>query len=157
MIEAISELTLGQIATGIAIVLSAIATVVEYSKNIKAAPWSWIAKRIGRAINSEVLAKMDEVRTAQTDTRKILDEHIRVDNERNADQARERILSFNTELIRNMPHTKEEFTDIMVKIDEYEKYCREHKDYKNHRATHAIANIGRVYDERMQKHDFLSY
>ena len=31
-----------------------------------------------------------------------------------------------------------------------------HKDYENNRAVHAIANINRVYDERLAKHDFLS-
>ena len=33
---------------------------------------------------------------------------------------------------------------------------RDHEDYRNNRAVHAIANISRVYDERLQKHDFLS-
>lgn len=27
--------------------------------------------------------------------------------------------------------------------------------YKNNRATHAVANIKRVYDDRLVKHDFL--
>ena len=31
----------------------------------------------------------------------------------------------------------------------------EDKDYANGRAVHAINNIGRVYDERLEKHDFL--
>lgn len=34
-------------------------------------------------------------------------------------------------------------------------YCEKHKDYKNNRAVHAIANICRVYDKRLENHDFL--
>ena len=52
------------------------------------------------------------------------------------------------------PHP-EEFIEVLTEIDRYQQFCREHPDYPNSRATHAIANIGRVYDERLQKHDFL--
>jgi hypothetical protein len=45
---------------------------------------------------------------------------------------------------------------VLADIDFYERYCRDHEDYRNNRAVHAIANISRVYDERLQKHDFLS-
>lgn len=45
---------------------------------------------------------------------------------------------------------------MLADIDFYERYCRDHEDYRNNRAVHAIANISRVYDERLQKHDFLS-
>lgn len=84
-----------------------------------------------------------------------LDRHIAMDDERNADSHRTRILQFNTELLRNIPHTREDFIEILSEIDFYENYCKTHQDYKNNRCTHAIANIGRVYDERLQKHDFL--
>ena len=38
--------------------------------------------------------------------------------------------------------------------DAYEDYCRSHPDYKNNRCICAVANIKRVYNERLQKHDF---
>ena len=84
-----------------------------------------------------------------------LDDHIRTDDERAADMHRARILRFNQELIRQIPHTREEFIEVLTEIDRYQQFCREHPDYPNSRAVHAIANIGRVYDERLQKHDFL--
>ena len=40
-------------------------------------------------------------------------------------------------------------------IDAYEKYCRAHPDYRNNRAVFAIQHIGNVYEERLQKRDFL--
>ena len=115
---------------------------------IKINPWSAIARAIGRAINADVLKELKE-------TRSRLDAHIKADEEYNADDRRTRILRFNNELIRNVPHTKEDFIDILADIDFYEDFCRRNPDYMNNRAVHAIANIGRVYDERLQKHDFL--
>lgn len=122
---------------------------------IKINPWSAIARAIGRAFNGDVMRALDEVKAEQKASRSRLDEHIRMDDEHNADQHRARILRFNNELVRDIPHTKEEFIDILADIDSYERYCKDHQDYKNNRAVHAIANIERVYDERLQKHDFL--
>lgn len=115
---------------------------------VKINPWSALAKAIGRAINSEVL---NDLKTVKKD----LADHIRMDDERNADEHRARILRFNNELLRDIPHTKEEFIDVLADIDFYERYCRDHENYKNNRAVHAIANISRVYDDRLREHDFL--
>lgn len=122
-------------------------TVIQLAP-IKVNPWSAIAKAIGRAVNAEVLAELEQTRIR-------LDDHIRTDDERAADMHRARILRFNQELIRQIPHTREEFIEVLTEIDRYQRFCREHPDYPNSRAVHAIANIGRVYDERLQKHDFL--
>ena len=73
-----------------------------------------------------------------------------------AEDARAAVLRFNNELLRGIPHTREEFFEVLQKIDIYEEYCDKHNDYENNRAVHAIANINRVYDERLAKHDFLS-
>lgn len=72
-----------------------------------------------------------------------------------ADRSRERILAFNTEILRHEKHTKEDFTDVLVAIDNYERYCRHHEDYPNNRAVLAIANIKKVYDHCMETDDFL--
>lgn len=122
---------------------------------IKINPWSTLAKAFGRAINAEVLKELEEVKATQKQTQERLDGHIRVDDERDADKHRERILQFNTELLRDMPHTREDFIEILGEIDKYEQYCHDHPEYPNSRAVHAIANIGRVYDDRLRKHDFL--
>lgn len=115
---------------------------------IKMNPWSAIAKAIGKAINADVLKELDTVK-------KDLADHVKANEVRNADEHRTRILRFNNELLRDISHTKEEFIDVLADIDFYERYCREHKDYKNNRAVHAIANISLSYDERLRKHDFL--
>lgn len=122
---------------------------------IKVNPWSALARILGRAINGEVLEKIDETENAIKDTRKQLDDHIRKDDERAADSNRQRILRFNDELIRGVKHSQEHYIEVLQDIDRYEAYCREHEGYQNSRAVHSIANIGRVYDERLQKNDFL--
>lgn len=131
-----------------------ITTMVQIAP-IKINPWSWVFKCIGRAINSEVITMVKDVKKAQTEAREVLDKHIKVDDERNADLHRARILQFNNELLRNIPHTREDFIEVLAEIDHYTRYCNTHPEYENHRATHAITNIERVYDDRLQKHDFL--
>lgn len=115
---------------------------------VKINPWSAIAKAVGKAINADVLRELDTVK-------KDLADHVKANEARNADEHRARILRFNNELLRDISHTKEEFIDVLADIDFYEQYCRDHKDYKNNRAVHAIANISRSYDERLRRHDFL--
>ena len=135
-------------------VLVALLSLVEVSP-IKINPWSGLAKWLGRAINGEVLESVEDVKRAQRDTRKALDEHIQSDDERNADTLRMRVLHFNNELLRGDRHTREDFIEILAVIDAYEQYCKNHPNYRNNRASHAIANIGRVYDERLKLRDFL--
>lgn len=131
-----------------------ITTMVQIAP-IKINPWSWVFKCIGRAINGEVITMVKDVKKAQTEAREVLDKHIKVDDERNADLHRARILQFNNELLRDIPHTREDFIEVLAEIDHYTRYCNTHPEYENHRATHAITNIERVYDDRLQKHDFL--
>ena len=115
---------------------------------VKLNPWSALAKALGRAVNADLLKELSATKAA-------LEEHIRLDDERNADGHRAKILAFNTELLRGIDHTREDFIEVLAEIDRYESYCRTHPDYKNNRARHAVANIGRVYDDRLKKHDFL--
>lgn len=140
-------MTLEEILTGGGISAVAVLTLLQLAP-IKINPWSWLASAFGRAINSDLLKEVKQ-------TRKRLDEHIRIDDEREADRHRERILKFNNALLQGKHHTQEEFVDVLATIDSYEAYCFTHPDYKNSRAVHAIANIERLYDERLKKNDFL--
>ena len=122
---------------------------------IKIDPWGAIARWIGRALNGDVLKKLDELEDGQADTRAQLEEHIRVDDERDANSRRRNILNFNVELMRGKNYTHEHFIDMLTDIDEYERYCEGHPGYKNNRAVMAIANIKRVYEENERTNGFL--
>lgn len=115
---------------------------------VKVNPWSWLAKKLGKAVNADISQRLSEIETK-------LDKHVTMDDRRTADGCRTRILHFNNELLRDIDHTKEEFTEILTEIDAYEKYCREHPEYPNNRAVLAIENIREVYKERLKQHDFL--
>lgn len=129
-------------------------TLVQISP-IKVNPWSAIMRMFGKALNSDVIAKLDKMETVQAETRARLEEHICMDDKRTADTHRVLILRFNRELLaNNIPHTQEDFIEILHEIDEYERYCKEHPEYENNRAVLAIQNIERVYSEKMEEHDF---
>lgn len=118
-----------------------ILTLVQFAP-IKVNPWSQLARWIGRALNGgDVMAKLEE--------------HIRIDDERDADIHRYRILRFNREVLQKVKHTEEEFNEVMYSINCYERFCKEHPKYENNRAVLAIENVKRVYRKCMENHDFL--
>lgn len=84
-------MTAAEVLTGGGIILVAM-TLIQIAP-IKLDPWSAIARAVGRAINKDVIDKLDE-------TREILDAHIKIDGARTADAHRARILQFNNELLR---------------------------------------------------------
>lgn len=110
-----------------------------------------VLRTLGRYLNAEVLDRLDSVEKAQSETRAKLGEHIELADKREADGLRASILHFNVELIQHVPHTREDFIEILADIDSYEDYCDTHPNYENNRAVMAIANIKRVYAERLQK------
>lgn len=136
-----------ELLTGGGGLLLVLMTLVQIAP-VKINPWSWLAKIVGKAINAEVTKELSEIG-------KKLDAHVTMDDRRTADGHRARILHFNNELLRDIDHTKEEFTEVLTEIDAYEEYCREHPEYPNNRAVLAIENIREVYKERLKLHDFL--
>ena len=142
-------MTLQEILLGGGGGLALLLTLIQIAP-VKVNPWSSLARALGKAFNSEVIFRLDGLE-------KTLCDHIHTDEEHNADEYRRRILRFNNELICEIPHTREEFLEALSDIDGYEGYCKAHPDYKNNRCWHAIANINRVYDDRLKLHDFKNF
>lgn len=128
-------------------VLLVLLTLIQIAP-IKLNPWSFIAKRIGRAINGEVLAKVDQLSNDLKNLREVCDE-------READSCRSRILHFNDEILHEVRHTKEHFDQILVDISKYEGYCDTHRDYRNNVAHLAIDNVKRTYKKCGEEGTFL--
>ena len=84
---------------------------------IKVNPWSGLAKKIGRAINGEVLNEIADIKKEQRETQDKLEKHIQDDDERDASMHRQRILRFNIELMRGEDFTLECFNDMLLDID----------------------------------------
>lgn len=122
---------------------------------LKINPWSAIGRVVGKAVNKEVMEELKTIKQTQAETQEALDDHVRIDDERNADLHRVYILRFNREILReNIPHTREDFVEVLSEIDFYERYCKEHPEYENNRAVLAIQNIKRTYSEKLESHDF---
>lgn len=76
-------------------------------------------------------------------------------DENKAITARVRILRASDEILHNMKHSKEWFDQLNDDITFYETYCAKHPEFRNNKATHAIANINAVYAKALQDNDFL--
>lgn len=135
---------------------------------IKINPWSAMAKAVRGMLNRDVIKELEdlrhdeaeyrwEIREALDTYKSVLDGIIQTGDERNADLHRYRIFRFNTELLRDVKHTEEEYNEVLHNIKGYEQYCKTHPLYENNRAVFAIENIERAYKERMVKRDFLDY
>lgn len=129
------------------IVLLAVITVLQITP-IRLNPWSWIAKRIGRAINGEVIHKVEglekEVAGLRADTA-----------EESVVNCRARILQFGDELLQDVHHSKDRFDQTLRDIDKYEQYCEKHKEFKNSITVMTVQRIKKVYNELLISGDFL--
>lgn len=122
-------------------------TIVQITP-IKINPWSWLARSIGRALNREIMVKVDTIQQS-------LDKHITADAERGAKDCRLRVLRFNDEIIQGQRHTREHFHEILDDITAYERYCAEHPLFENSKAELAIENVKRIYKKCEENNSFL--
>lgn len=68
---------------------------------------------------------------------------------------RARLLSFNKELISKIRHTHEEYGQVLEDCDKYERFCKDHPDFKNNKASLSIENIKRCFAKCEEDGDFL--
>ena len=74
-------------------------------------------------------------------------------NENQAILARTHILRFDDELLNDVKHSKEYFSQTLQDIDVYEAFCMNHPNFKNSYATAAINHIRSTYDDLLKKHN----
>lgn len=115
---------------------------------IKINPWSWIGRCIGRAINGEVLEKVESL---SQDVKKNKDD----DDEQWASLSRSHILRFGDELLHGVSHSKEHFDQILLDISKYEQYCDSHPKYLNNIANATIKQIKHTYQKCLEENKFL--
>ena len=141
-------------ASDILAVLAMFSIVIEVSP-IKINPWSFIANKLGRALNKEVLNEISTLKS-RVDT---LDERVQqseaMQSERDAKTARTNILRFGDEIRIGTRHSKESFDEILSDITEYESYCSTHQDFKNNRTKSTEKIIIEVYEHCLRTDSFL--
>ena len=124
-----------------------IPTIIQISP-IKLNPWTALARWFGRAMNGEVIEKVDKLESELQKLKATADE-------RAAKDARARILRFGDELIHNVHHSKEHFDDILQDMSDYEHYCEKHPDFKNNRLQLTARLIKETYCKCMEEHNFM--
>ena len=147
-------LTIKDYASDILAVLAMFSIVIEVAP-IKINPWSFLANKLGRAFNKEVLNEISTLKS-RVDT---LDERVQqseaMQSERDAKTARTNILRFGDEIRIGTRHSKESFDEILSDITEYESYCSTHQDFKNNRTKSTEKIIIEVYEHCMRTDSFL--
>lgn len=145
--DAVATMTLGETVKWSIGILLSLSAIIQISP-IKINPWSYAAKIIGRAINSEMIEKIDKINNDLTKFKEITDE-------RNAELLRSHILRFGDELLHGTKHSKEHFDQILSDITSYNEYCDTHPNFKNDMTRLTTEHIKNTYRECMDKHSFL--
>ena len=107
-----------------------------------------ILRAIGRAMNAEVMDKLEKLEKGMAEIKSEVAEN-------DAKQAVVRILRFGDEIYNDVLHTKEHFNQILQDITEYEHYCDTHKDFENDRTVATTKLIKEVYEECLENKSFL--
>lgn len=136
---------------GLIVILAGLIKIPKIEINL----WTLIAHSLGRALNTEVIKKVDDLNNDFKNLAKDFENHLQIEEEERMRYARQRILRFNDELLFRESHSKEHYDDILDDINRYEQYCLDHPDYVNNKANLAIENIRKNYDYHLKHHDFL--
>lgn len=140
---------------------------------IKFNPWSWLAGKLGKAFNGEVMKEIGNLKTEMGEKIETLETNIgsvkkevadiRKDvgdireeaKEREATNRRTRILEFGDEILHEVDYSKEHWDSILMDISEYENYCDDHPHYMNNVAKATIKHIKNMYDKHLEEDSFL--
>ncbi|OUC52431.1 hypothetical protein B7939_00455 [Eggerthia catenaformis] len=127
---------------------------------IRINPWSWICKQIGKLINEEVIKDLNVVKTKINN---VIDEQSKLKDEfeeRKALTCRVRILNFGDRLLTGSAVSKESYYQIFEDMDFYDKYCREHPDFINHKTTSTTSLITASFQNLLDdeyKDEYIKY
>lgn len=118
-------------------------------------PWSWLARQFGKAINEEMLIKIDALQVKVEELEKIDKQQNEERCKENALEARRRILRFADECRRHERHSEEYFNNVLEDISMYKDYCQQHPLFENEKAVIAISIVEEAYRHCCEFDDFL--
>lgn len=121
-------------------VLASLGIAVEFVPFIKVNPLSWLAERVGTALNKKLNEKVES-----------LAEHML---EHEIDQLRWNILDFANSCRNGRRHTKEEFNHVISDHTRYLKILEEN-DRENGQVDMDYRYIEEIYYKCMKDNDFL--
>lgn len=135
------------------LIFTVLASLIQITP-IKVNPWDKIFGWIGKKMNKDVSDQVKEVRSEVKQVREDLDTHIQDDKREKLEAQRRDILDFANACMNGRKHTQEQFTFVMKKCDEYEKYI-EDNNLKNGEIYSAIEEIRRINTKCRQNNTFL--
>ena len=110
-----------------------------------------------KASNDETKKQLAETTKQIEGVQSTLDAHIREDEDERARNQRYRILRFYDEMCEHRRHSESHFEDILDDIDDYEKYCEEHPQFRNNRGKVAMEHIKNAYGKIKISGGFLTH
>lgn len=128
-------------------VLLLVMTVIEVAP-IRCDPWGCVLAWLGRAINGEVLRRVELL----SDKVQELGAEIK---RQQAESCQARIIRFGDELLHDTLHSKEHFDQILLDISVYERYCSSDPSFANSVVVMTGTRIKEVYAECLERHSFL--
>lgn len=99
-----------------------------------------------------IITRKDKKQASNNDLRKAIETLSDKVDRNQAILARTHILRFDDELLNDIKHSKEYFSQQLQDIDTYESYCQLHPDFKNSYATAAINHIKSTYSKLLEDH-----
>lgn len=127
------NITIADVGMFVTFLVALISGIAFLKKNLK----DWIQS----AVKDDFGSLNKRMNTLQGSIETIQEDRLRD----KADDARRQILIFNDELLRGVKHSKEHFDQVLLDVNDYERYCKKHDDYSNARCVLAIAEIKRCY------------
>ena len=118
-------------------------------------PWTALFMFIGKMITKEFAESQRELMNKVEALSLKIEEVAESVEETRAIAARVRILHFGDELLEGRLHSKDTFDQTLLDIDNYEKYCKNHENFKNNVTGETVALIKEKYRNRLRKNDFI--
>lgn len=144
----------GVIIQSLGWIFLAIITFVEKFGPKDKKPWTALFTFIGKILTKDFAESQNKLIERMDSLSVEIKEVARSVDETRAIAARVRILRFGDELLEGRTHSKDTFDQTLLDIDNYERYCKEHAEFKNHVTESTSAFIQEQYRERLRKHDF---
>lgn len=149
-----SPVDFGVIIQSLGWIFLAIITFVEKFGPKDKKPWTALFTFIGKILTKDFAESQNKLIERMDSLSVEIKEVARSVDETRAIAARVRILRFGDELLEGRTHSKDTFDQTLLDIDNYERYCKEHAEFKNHVTESTSAFIQEQYRERLRKHDF---
>ena len=165
MEQFLENITLKQVIDFIVAVVSVFSIIAEFNKKISFKPISLILSHLGKALNKDLLAKIeniDEQNKANSNAIKELSDKVdskfsendKRSDEKEAKRLRASIISFADSCRIGNKHTQNHFENVFRDCSDYMEYCEKY-NIPNHFVEADMKYITEVYDHCLKENKFV--